>query len=122
MEGTGEFTQIDGDRKPWMKLAQLQRPVVALALWVDGRYVYCPHGHTSKFDLVGVQPSWFALYYHLEVDDVFGEAKQTHYVDVAAGYPRYVVHTVVEAQSGQTWVMVTVGDEEIPAEALVKAH
>lgn len=119
VEHEGEYAQVPGERKPWVKLVQFagqnKLHLTSLRLNFRGRTVHLPRAKFDRFDFndKAVAPLSYSLQYHLEAemgpDGSFGN--EHRFVDLAAHYPEFTVHYIQDITDGNnSWVLITKGD------------
>lgn len=117
VEHEGEYVEVPGQRKPWVRLVQFAGQnglhLTSLRINFRGRTVHMPRSKFDRFNMQAVAPLSYSLEYKIEaeigVDGSFGNEKR--FIDLAAHYVDYSVHYVQDIQDGNnSWVIVTTND------------
>jgi hypothetical protein len=116
-EQSGEWVEIPGQRKPWVRLTQFAAKngyyLTSLRLNVDGRTIHMPRANFDRFAMneTSLAPLFYSLQYHMEADGLFGsgDEKQSKFIDLAAHYPEGIaVHYIQElGEQSNSWVLLT---------------
>lgn len=119
-EGEGEYTIIPGERKPFVrlveKLKQEGKSIHSLSVDVDGKVTHLPGFGPGPF--ATKKPSYFSLCYRYEADQILGNMKEKHLVDIGAHYDTFAVHYIHDITNGlESWVTIT--DNEAPLKSPV---
>jgi len=109
-EHHGEWQIIPGQRKPWVrlieKLATEEKHLTSLRLNIDGRTIHLPRPGNNRFE--SHPPLYYSLCYRFEADDILGDTKERHFIDIAAHYGDFAVHSIHDLTDGKTsWICVT---------------
>lgn len=118
VEKSGEWVEIPGERKPWVRLTQFVGKeglhLTSLRLNIDGRTVHMPRMNFDRFAMndVSVAPLFYSLQYHMEVE-MMGSGgafeKEARFIDLAAHYPEgMAVHFIQEiGEQNNSWIVVS---------------
>jgi len=113
VEEIGEWTVRPNERSPWVRLTQFTAQeglhLVSLRVKVGNRIVNMPSLKPDKFPyLKDIKPLFYSLNYYLEVDEVFGANKESHYVDLVSHYQDFVVHFIQNTNTEEEgWIVIT---------------
>jgi hypothetical protein len=117
VEHEGEYTEVPGERKPWVRLVQFAGTndlhLTSLRINFRGRTVHMPRSKFERFGYEAVAPLSYSVQYHAEVEmDTEGVLKnQSRYIDLAAHFPQYSVHYIQDIEDGNnSWVLITQND------------
>lgn len=116
VENHGEWVVRPGERKPWVRLTQFAADtglhLTSLRLQFRGRTIHMPRPKFDRFsmDQTSLEPDFYSLQYHVEVDNVLGSSEQNLFVDLAAHFGDITVHHIQDVTEGNnSWVVVTRG-------------
>lgn len=117
-EHKGNYTVIDGERKPWVRLCQNLATngehITSLRLWIVDKHgqrtVNLPRLN-SRFKANTI-PDRYSIEYILEADDVLGATKQDEFIDVGTHYGNVSVHYIQQINDiANSWIEVRSGLE-----------
>ena len=115
VDQTGEWTEIPGERKPWVRLcdfaAKNKLHLTSLRLNVDGKTIHMPRDAWDRFDMneTAKTPDFYSLTYHIEGE--LGDGGITNvekFIDLAAHFDGFAVHYLQNMTNPNvSWVLVT---------------
>lgn len=99
-EHHGDYTVIDGERKPFVRLCNFllreKLHLTSLRYNANGTTYHAPK-LDQRWNKGGIHPTGYSLEYVAEIEeDVSGVRSQALYVDIAAIYSDISVHTIIE--------------------------
>lgn len=114
VEHFGDYTEIPGERKPWVRLckflAENDLRLTSLHLNVNGRIITMPSENFAKFGIdSSFDPHSYSLQYYLEGEiDQTGELTNQRFIDLITHFDSFDVHYVSDLQTGdESWIVVT---------------
>jgi hypothetical protein len=117
VQDRGEFEPKPGERASWVKMCEFCRDndlyVRNVGVLVNDELLQFPGEGFHRFSQNIVLPDHYSLQYHVEADDLFGDMRENHFIDLAAHYDGYTVHVVRSTDDAQQWVFVTPGNDSM---------
>ena len=116
VEDSGEFVEVPGERKPWVKLCSYLGGnglhLTSLRLNFKGRTIHLPRANFDRFayNEISRAPLFYSLQYHHEaiMDQGFAIQEEEDFIDLAAHYPNNLaVHYIQSLDKENSWVVVT---------------
>ncbi len=115
-EESGEWKEIPGERKPWVRLMEYTNKnrlhLTSLRLNIDGKTIHMPRGDFDRFNFNETQiaPNSYSLTYHIEGEFVGAIINEERFIDLAAHFDGYAVHYLQNiTDPNLSWIIVSNG-------------